>query len=160
SPQCGWPRDPRAIGIRPPRAIRRGLDRDLAERTPCGLDHARAAGDWDSDRALAGLFAAALEGPRRGGRRAAAGAAADRPRLLRAGGDWPLQPGWPRVYAAGGPRAAVHVRRAVDRVGAVFAAIRGAAVRGRVRVGRPPADRGIVDPRRVEVGDIQARRDP
>ena len=74
-------------------------------------------------------------------------------------GDRPAEPGRPRVRARRRPRLAVHVRRAADCVGALLAAVRGAAVRGGVRVGRSPAARGVVVARRLAARHLPARRD-
>ena len=65
----------------------------------------------------------------------------------------PLSPVGRALRADRRPRPAVHVRGAADRVGAVLDAVRGAAVRGGVRVGRSAAARGV-----VVAGRVAARR--
>ena len=79
--------DSEAIRLRAAGSLDRGLERDLAQRPSRRGHHAGAAGGRRPARVLDCVLAAAVEVPRRSRRGAAARAAADGPRFLRAGGD-------------------------------------------------------------------------
>jgi molybdate transport system substrate-binding protein len=111
----------------------------LASRCAGRDHHGAAAGAGHAAGLVAGARPRALGGRRERRGRTAAGAAADRAGLLPAGGVRPAGLGRTAHAVARHRPAALHLRRAGGRLGAVFAAVRGAAAAACVRGGRPPA---------------------
>ena len=104
---------------------------------------------------LADVPPQALDVSRRGRRRAAARAAADRARILRPARDRIAQPGRPAVDGVDRARPRVHLRGAGARVDPLQPAVRGPADQRRVRAHRSSAARGVGDARRVAVADVR-----
>ena len=105
-----------------------------------------------ADRLVAGALGGALEGGRRGGRGAAARPAADRARLLPADRARAERPGRLDRGPRRRPHAGLHLRGPGDRLGDLFAALRGAADPQRLRGDRRASARGRGDAARLAAG--------